>query len=229
MKELYRRFGWVTVFAIAMALLEAAVVVYLRGLLNITDQLVVSLGTYERIEIWREAATLVMLACAGWLAGRGWQDRAAYAMFTFGMWDIWYYVWLKLMIDWPVTLLDWDILFLIPLRWWGPVLAPVLIAALLCVTSLLAVVRLERGEQLAFTPIRSALALLGGLLALYAFMADAIHGLLRGVTARSVVHPAWFNWPLFVLALTTMTVSSLSATWPRLERPRRASLVRGEG
>jgi len=31
------------------------------------------------------------------------------------------------------SLLDWDILFLLPLPWWGPVLAPVLIALLMIV------------------------------------------------------------------------------------------------
>lgn len=109
-----KRFLWVSAYAIAMALLEAAVVVYLRGLLQITNENV-ALGSYMTIETWREAATLVMPAAVGWMAGRKGLDRLAYGLFAFGLWDIWYYIWLKALIGWPETLLNWDVLFLIPL------------------------------------------------------------------------------------------------------------------
>ena len=69
----------------------------------------------------------------GMLAGRTWRHRAGYAAIAFGTWDIFYYVFLRLMSGWPRTLLDWDILFLLPLPWWGPVLAPVTIAMLMIV------------------------------------------------------------------------------------------------
>ena len=49
---------------------------------------------------------------------------------VFGVWDIFYYVFLRVLVTWPASLLDWDILFLIPLPWVGPVLAPVLIAGM---------------------------------------------------------------------------------------------------
>src|SRR5262245_16854815 len=124
MKHLAKQFFWVSVYAIAMALLEAVVVAYLRALLQITDQHV-ALGSYIPLEIGREVATIVMLVAVGWLAGRTGLERWAYGLFAFGLWDIWYYIWLKVLIGWPETLLDWDILFLIPLRWWGPVLSPV--------------------------------------------------------------------------------------------------------
>ena len=95
-------------------------------------------------------------------------------------WEYCYYAWLRVLIDWPATLLDWDVLFLIPLRWWGPVLSPVLIAILICVCAVLAVLRTERGEQLEITPRRVGVVALGALLALYVFMSDAIHALLSG-------------------------------------------------
>ena len=158
MRDLGQRFFWVSVYAIAMALLEAVVVAYLRALLLITDEHV-ALGSYIPLEIGREVATIVMLVAVGWLAGRKGSDRLAYGLFAFGLWDIWYYIWLKVLIDWPETLLDWDILFLIPLRWWGPVLSPVLIASLICVAAVLAIVRLERGERLGITPVRAVLSL----------------------------------------------------------------------
>ena len=50
---------------------------------------------------------------------------------AFGVWDIWYYIFLRQITGWPSSLLDWDVLFLIPLPWWGPVIAPVSISLLL--------------------------------------------------------------------------------------------------
>ena len=83
------------------------------------------------VELWREAATLVMIATLGMLAGRTWRQRAGYAALAFGAWDVFSYVFLRLISGWPRTLLDWDILFLLPLPWWGPVLAPVSIAVVM--------------------------------------------------------------------------------------------------
>jgi hypothetical protein len=222
MKRTSRQFLWVSAYAIAMAFLEAVVVVYIRGLLQITEDHV-SLGPYVRMEIWREVATVVMLVVVGGLAGHRGIDRWAYGLFAFGLWDIWYYVWLKVLIGWPATLLDWDTLFLIPLRWWGPVLSPLLIAGLICVTAVLAVVRLERGERLGITRARVGCATMGALLALYVFMADSLHALLQGRLDWATLRPAPFQWPLFLLALVLMAWPCLAATWPRLSQASRCS------
>lgn len=208
---------WVSAYAIAMALLEAVVVIYLRGLLSVTSGQV-ALGPYAGMEVWREVATLVMLIAVGWLAGRHWPGRAAYMLFAFGLWDIGYYAWLKAFIDWPATLLGWDVLFLIPLPWWGPVLAPVLIAVLICVTAVLAVLRMERGERLGITPARLIRVAVGGLLALYVFMSDSLHAFLTGQSDWNTLRPGAFQWPLFLVALGLMAVPTLMATWPRSRR-----------
>ncbi len=216
MNDTFKRFLWVSAYAVAMAFLEAVVVVYLRGLLQITNDHV-ALGSYFTLEIWREVATLVMLVSIGWLAGRQRHDRLAYGLFAFGMWDIFYYAWLKVLVDWPATLLDWDVLFLVPLRWWGPVLAPMLIAALICVTAVLAMVRMARGERLEITPVRVGVVIVGGLLALYVLMSDALHALLAGRTDWNTLRPEPFKWPLFLVALALMALPSLMATWPGLK------------
>jgi hypothetical protein len=213
MNDTGKRFLWVSAYAVAMAFLEAVVVVYLRGLLHITNDHV-ALGSYFTIEIWREVATLVMLVSIGWLAGRRRIERWAYGLFTFGMWDIFYYAWLKVLVDWPATLLDWDVLFLIPVRWWGPVLAPMLIAALICVASVLAMARLARGERLEVTPTRVGVSVLGGLLVLYVFMSDSLQALLAGRTDWDTLRPEPFKWPLFLVALALMALPSLIVTWP---------------
>lgn len=213
MNNTVQRFLWVSIYAIGMALLEAVVVAYLRALLQITDQHV-ALGSYIPMEVGREVATILMLVAVGWLAGRRGADRLAYGLFTFGLWDIWYYVWLKVLINWPDSLFDWDILFLIPVRWWGPVLSPVLIAGLICLTTVLAIVQMERGQRLNFTPARLGVIALGGALALYVFMADSLQALLQGWPDWDTLRPQPFQWPLFLAALVLMAIPGLMATWP---------------
>jgi hypothetical protein len=121
------RWSIVVMFSVAFAWIEAASVIYLRTLVDrIVPYQTNPLPAFHglgNVEYVREAATLVMLLCVGWLAGRSRRTRIAYTLLAFGIWDILYYVFLKVNIDWPTTLLDWDILFLIPLPWWSPVLA----------------------------------------------------------------------------------------------------------
>jgi hypothetical protein len=227
MNDLTKRFLWLSVYAVAMALLEAVVVVYIRhGMLRVSYDHV-ALTHYMTMEMWREVGTLVMLVAVGWLAGRRGVERWAYGLFAFGMWDIGYYVWLKVLIDWPATLLDWDILFLVPLRWWGPVLSPVLIAALICVTAVLAMVRLTQGESLGITRPRVGIGVVGGLLALYVFTSDSLHALLQGRTDWDTLRPEPFKWPLFLMALVLMAVPTLMAVWPRRGKVQSSTSVEG--
>ncbi len=219
MRNLWKRIGWVAAYAVAMAYLEAAVVVYLRGLLNTTNA-TVELHGYMGIEVMREAATLVMLAAVGWLAGKAWRERAAYAAIAFGIWDIFYYLWLKVLIDWPGSFFSPDVLFLIPVRWTGPVLAPVLVSVVLCLVSVLALVRLEREQALTFTPLRRGAGLLGALLALLVFMSDALLALAQRRPGWNLLPPGEFRWPLFLLALLMMAVPSLAAVWPRANQSK---------
>ena len=200
-------------FAIAMAWVEAAVVIYLRSMVDRIDPYQANplplFGDLGEIELIREAATLIMLLCIGWLSGRSTRSRLAHAVIAFGVWDIFYYIFLRMMGPWPTSLLDWDILFLLPLPWWGPVLAPVLIATLL-ITGGLMITQLEEHEIPVRMGTRSILIASGGvLLALYVFMADALTVLPGGVEAIRGVLPAMFNWPLFILALVLMAVPGI--------------------
>ena len=132
----------VTVYAVAMAWVESAVVFYLRTMVDRiqpyqADPLPI-VGRLGVAELFREAATLLMLLTVGMLAGRNWRARLGYSAIAFGVWDIFYYVFLKVMCGWPKSLFDWDILFLLPLPWWGPVIAPVSIALLMILWGTLA-------------------------------------------------------------------------------------------
>lgn len=120
-----------TAFSIAMAMLESAVVVYLRELYYQGRELFPLQpidGHIALTEVLREAATMIMLVTIGWLVGRNRSERFAWFLFAFAVWDIFYYVFLYLLIDWPQSLLTWDVLFLIPVTWVGPVITPVLLA-----------------------------------------------------------------------------------------------------
>src|SRR5688572_12032177 len=126
---------WLVVvgFALAMAWMEAATVVYLRTLVDRIDpyQPLPLPRQHDELavtELIRELATLVMLGCAGWLAASDWRKRFGYFIIAFAVWDIFYYVGLYLIAGWPRSPLDWDVLFLLPLPWWGPVIAPTSIA-----------------------------------------------------------------------------------------------------
>lgn len=121
---------WKTsVFALAMGFFEAILVIYLRELyypegfefpLKLIEPEIFS------FELIRELATLVMLVCIGLLAGKTTLQQFGFFLFSFAVWDLFYYCGLKLLIGWPDSLLTWDILFLIPITWVGPVLTPVI-------------------------------------------------------------------------------------------------------
>ncbi|PKO01506.1 MAG: hypothetical protein CVU43_12740 [Chloroflexi bacterium HGW-Chloroflexi-5] len=195
---------WVGLFAIAMAFLEAAVVVYLRRLYGISD-LLLTVPPFDpqiaRIELGRELATLVMLLSLGWIAGQKLQSRLGFTLVAFGVWDIFYYLWLKVFIAWPTSLLDPDLLFLIPLPWWGPVIAPILISLVMIMGGTLGVIMENQGNVIRFR-ITEMIALLAGILAmLYAFMQDAISILPASESLLSQLKPSQFNWAVFLAGL----------------------------
>jgi len=199
------RWAIVMAFAIAMAWVEAASVFYLRALVDRIEPYQANPlpinGALGNVELWREAGTLVMIAALGMLAGRTWRRRAGYAALAFGAWDIFYYVFLRIMTGWPRTLLDWDILFLLPLPWWGPVLAPVSIALVMILWGTLAT---QSGDGVTDARWTRALAGVGIALALASFMVDSWRALPHGRDAVLQVLPDAFNWPLFWVALLLM-------------------------
>ena len=166
---------WITIFSIAMAFAESAVVVYLRAILypeGFSFPLI-GMADYKIIvEVFREIATIFMLMAVAYLAGRRFWERFAWFMLSFGIWDIFYYVWLKVLLDWPSSLLEWDVLFLIPLPWIGPVIAPASIALLMIVFGILIAASFQKDRDFKPTISSYILALAGVIIVLYSFMYD---------------------------------------------------------
>ena len=173
--NLFSKLLLLAIFAIAMAFIESAVVVYLRAIFYpdgfkfplkaITDHKIV-------IEVFREAATLFMLLSVTFLAGKKRWERFAYFMFSFGVWDVFYYIWLKVLLNWPASLFDWDILFLIPIPWISPVIAPVSDSLLMIIFSILISRSIHKGFGFSPKLLSGILALSGITLILYSFMHD---------------------------------------------------------
>jgi hypothetical protein len=188
--------AWTVIFAVAMAFVESAVVVYLRALAHggpfvapgsplLPPQL---LG----IEVAREAATIVMLAALARVAGRDVWDRQIVFWLAFATWDLAYYGWLWVLIGWPPSLLAWDVLFLIPVPWTAPVLAPVLVSVGL-LGGVGALLRVRTAARLPRFGARSLGALiLGGLFVFGSFVVDV----------RTALHgqaPDHYHWDVFAL------------------------------
>jgi hypothetical protein len=204
-------------FAVAMAWVESAVVLSLRSLSQQFDPyepVRLPLGAnILRAEMVREAATLLMLGSVGWLAGQTWRSRVALAIVAFGTWDIFYYVFLVPLTGWPRSLLDWDILFLLPLPWWGPVLAPTLIACVMIAGGTLVALRDSPEQPICPSRYPVLAALVGGTLALYVFMEDALRVLPEGAERLLDLRPERFDWPLFLLALVFLSAPVVELAW----------------
>ena len=126
-------------FGIAMGFLEAVIVVYLRELyypkgFNFPLQTIPE--SILLVEIIRELCTMIMLITIALLAGRNKLEIFSYFLFSFAIWDIFYYIALKLFLNWPESFLTWDILFLIPVTWISPVLAPIICSVLMIILAL---------------------------------------------------------------------------------------------
>jgi hypothetical protein len=200
-KRLISRLIVVIIFSIAFAYIESAVVVYLREIFH-PDGFDFPLKVFNTAdfetklfftEIGREAATLVLILTASSLFGDNRRQRFAYFLTIFAFWDIFYYVWLKILLDWPASIMDWDILFLIPIAWTSPVLAPVIISLTMFGFSL--VILLLDARNINIKPgLSDLVGFAGAALLMVALFCHA------GRFADQTDYYRHFNWPGFVIA-----------------------------
>jgi hypothetical protein len=197
LQSLHKKLILSTFFALAMAYMESAIVVYLREfyypgggffpLKNIPVHILLT-------ETGREAATIVILFIFAKILANNGRETFAYFSFNFAIWDICYYIWLKILLDWPASLVDWDILFLIPIPWVGPVLAPVIVSTVLILSAYL-ILRLEVWEKpLILTKTDWLLEILSGMIIISSFLTP-----MDQMTAK--IYPGTYSWWLFFCGL----------------------------
>jgi hypothetical protein len=215
---------WLCLFATAMGFLESSVVIYLRELyypkgfqfpLQIIPQKIAI------VEICREAATIIMLIGAAYLAGTTKLIRFAYFLMAFAVWDLFYYIFLYVFIGWPQNLFTWDILFLIPFPWTGPVLAPCLVSVGMIIFSF-SILLYSRNKTINVSRSQWLLITGGCVIIIVSFLYDYFEVVQsqQGSTnflpsSRGLLYelqyyiPVKFNWPLFLSGFTLSSLGTL--------------------
>lgn len=199
-----------------MAMLESSVVVYLRALYYPEGFTVALKMIDEKIivtELLREAATIIMLIGIAVISGRTFIQRFSYFLFSFAVWDIFYYVWLKLLLNWPESFFTWDILFLIPVTWLGPVLAPLICSVTMIFFALILLNMENRDKKFKIKKFDWTLLLAGSVFIFYTFIQDyaeiiilngwlpELHTIMQNeefIKITSHFIPKQYNWSLFL-------------------------------
>lgn len=197
-------------YAITMAWVEAAVVFYLRNLSgqmwpyppssNLLSQKIIN------VELVRELSTIIMLLCVGWISGVKILEKIGRFLIAFGVWDICYYIFLAIITGFPTSLFEWDILFLIPLPWWGPVFAPCAIAVLMVATGWLFTSEPIYTGVIKPTKLAIICSSIGIILALYTFMEDSIKGIFYEGRRPETITPEEYMTELFWLSWILMAI-----------------------
>lgn len=174
-KKTFQIFAYAGLFAIAMGLMEAIIVVYLRKLYypqGFSFPLQTMPSDMLYLELVRETCTIVMLVFIALIAGKNKIQKFAWFIYCFAIWDIFYYVGLKLFLDWPPSIFTWDLLFLIPVPWVGPVITPVICSLTMILLAACIVVLQEKGYEVHIKPREWALIFGGGFIIFIAFIWD---------------------------------------------------------
>ncbi len=212
------------ILGIAFGVIEGSVAIYLRPILSsgkadfairvIQPEILTDIQrTVIKTEIDREIATIVLIAAAAAVSAASIMHWFSYFVFTFAVWDIFYYIWMSFRIGWPKSLFDWDILFLIPRMWFAPVIVPVIISCFGIVFSVIALRGLDISKKLDvrfyhLVPVSMALIL---------WLVSFLNKSVKGMTA----FPESYSWVLFVLGVICALFGGVVMYWDYVFRPKR--------
>lgn len=207
-----------------MGMFEAAVVIYLREIMypgGFDFPLAPVHPHLALTEILREASTMVMLICIGLLAGRKFSQRFAWFIYSFAIWDIFYYVFLWLLISWPESLMTWDVLFLIPATWTGPVITPLILTLVMILFAIWILVPAEKNINTRIMPLEWLSLSGGSAVVIIAFVSDYMKHMLDRFTFAEMLKisdpellthashyvPGKFPWLIFFAGVTIILLT----------------------
>lgn len=227
MRPVYKIILLLLAFSIAMGFMESAVVVYLRALYypnGFIFPLVPLDGRILITELFREAATLIMLLTIAIIAGKNFAQRFAWFLFCFAIWDIFYYIFLYLLLGWPSGLLDWDILFLLPVPWVGPVLAPVILSVTMIIYTMTIIYLQEKNVEVKISLYAWLLMIAGSLIVIFSFTIDYLRIIFKTpvnhiMDSLNQYTPQNYNWILF-WAGEILLIAAIVLVYVRAKRPK---------
>ena len=216
---------WITIFSIAMAFIETSVVVYIRKLYypeGFRFPLKMIESNIGITEYFRELATMVMLISVGIVVGKNNLQRFAYFIYAFAIWDIFYYVFLKIILNWPDSLFTLDVLFLIPVIWVGPVIAPIIysIAMILLGLSIICLQNKNKSVKMKFDEF--LMVAVGSIVVMVSFLMDYLRFLNNNYSFYEILTYSWisdinkiveqyipqkFNWLIFLIGILTIFIA----------------------
>jgi hypothetical protein len=213
--NIYKTIVWIMLLSIAMAFMEASVVIYLRALyypngfifpLKLIDP------TIALTEYIREIATIIILVSAGVLAGKKNIERFAFFILAFAIWDIFYYIFLKIILGWPDSIFTWDILFMVPVTWVSPVIAPIINSLTMILLAISIIFFIKKNGVIKIGMLEWLLLILGSFVIVFTYTQEYTTFMLKrfslsellGTTENIYVLkyacsfiPKYFNWYIF--------------------------------
>lgn len=220
--SLLKQLSWLVIFSIAMAYLESAVVVYLREIYypeGFSFPLTPINIDIFMTEMWREIATIIMLAGIGILTGNSSSQRFAFFLLTFAIWDIFYYVFLYALLGWPSSLLTWDILFLVPIPWVGPVITPIIVSLtmILLASSLIHFKKNLNLNQWLLSILGSLMVIISWVLDYWIFISNQFSNGAWILSSEQELFgssdqyiPGSFNWYIFLIGILLLLTATAS-------------------
>lgn len=214
---------WVLIFAVSMGFFESSIVVYMREIYY-PDGFSFPLHQIEPqialTELIREFFSLVMIISVAILAKLSFYERFANFLFIFAIWDIFYYIFLKLILGWPASLATWDILFLIPLPWTSPVIAPIIISFIMIALALV-IYRFHHINKSFEIKVREWMILIGGAVIIFvSFISDFLRFFIHNFEqynhyqaleqlriASGEYHPGSFNWIVYLVGVLILIIA----------------------
>ncbi len=215
----------IIIFSIAMGIFESIVVVYLRNIYypnGFQFPLAVIPDHIIKVELLREACTMIMLLSVAWIAGKNKLQIFSYFLFSFAIWDIIYYAGLKFLLNWPPSLFTWDILFLIPIPWLGPVIAPIISSLTMAIMAILFLYLQKQNNTFKLKNTEWILIYIGALLIFISFIWDYVYiimsnnlfGNIFSLTKNSMFNniissfvPDNYHWEVFIAGLLAIYIS----------------------